>query len=53
MLKKITLIGLTCLWASSVFAQNPSIIPVPSKAVYPKGSYPLASSIIIAGPKDA
>ena len=25
MLKKITLIGLTCLWASSVFAQNPSI----------------------------
>ena len=53
MLKKITLIGLTCLLASSVFAQNPSIIPVPSKAVYPKGSYPLASSIIIAGPKDA
>jgi hexosaminidase len=53
MLKKITLFGLTCLLASSVFAQNPSIIPVPSKAVFPKGSYPLASSIIIAGPKDA
>ena len=53
MLTKITLIGLTCLLASSVFAQNPSIIPVPSKAVYPKGSYTLASSIIMAGPKDA
>ncbi len=52
MLKKITLIGLTCLFTSSIFAQNPAIIPVPSKAVYPKGSYPIASSIIIAGPKD-
>jgi hexosaminidase len=53
MLKKITLLGFACLLSSSIFAQNPSIIPVPSKAIYPQGAFTLTKSIVIAGPKNA
>ena len=52
MLKRISFLGLTCLMSVGVFAQNPSIIPIPSKAVYGKGAYNLNKSIIIAGPKN-
>jgi hexosaminidase len=52
MLKRISFLGLTCLMSVGVFAQNPSIIPIPSKAVYGKGAYALNKSIIIAGPKN-
>lgn len=51
MLKRISFLGLTCLMSVGIFAQNPSIIPIPSKAVYAKGAYALNKSIIIAGPK--
>jgi hexosaminidase len=53
MLKKITLLGFACLLSSSIFAQNPSIIPVPSKATYPQGAFTLTKSIVISGPKNA
>jgi hexosaminidase len=38
--------------SSGVFAQNPSLIPIPTKAVYANGAYVLNKSIIIAGPKN-
>ena len=52
MLIKNTLLGFACLLSSSIFAQNPSIIPAPSKAIYPQGAYTLSKSIVIAGPKN-
>lgn len=38
--------------SSGVFAQNPSLIPIPTKAVYANVAYVLNKSIIIAGPKN-
>lgn len=38
--------------STGVFAQNPSLIPIPTKAVYANGAYVLNKSIIIAGPKN-
>lgn len=52
MLKTFSLLGLTCLMSVGVFAQNPALIPVPSKANYPKGAYALNKSLILAGPKN-
>ncbi|MHA8091542.1 beta-N-acetylhexosaminidase [Aquirufa regiilacus] len=52
MLKKISLLGLTCLLSSSLLAQKPALIPAPTKATYPQGAYALNKSIIIAGPKN-
>lgn len=52
MLKNISIVGVTCLMSMSLFAQNPSLIPVPTKAIYAKGAYALNNSIIIAGPKN-
>ncbi|MHA8079677.1 beta-N-acetylhexosaminidase [Aquirufa regiilacus] len=52
MLKKISLLGLTCLLSSSLLAQKPALIPAPTKAIYPQGAYALNKSIIIAGPKN-
>lgn len=49
---KIILLGIICLLSSSLIAQRPAIIPAPSQAIYPKGSYALSKSIIIAGPKN-
>ena len=51
MFKKITLLGLTCVFATSLFAQNPAIIPAPTQATYAKGAYALGNSIVLAGPK--
>lgn len=52
MLKKISLLGLTCLLSGSLLAQKPALIPAPTKAIYPQGAYALNKSIIIAGPKN-
>ncbi len=38
--------------STGVFAQNPSLIPIPTKAVYANVAYVLNKSIIIAGPKN-
>ena len=51
MFKIITLLGLTCIFATSLFAQNPAIIPAPTQATYSKGAYTLGNSIVLAGPK--
>ena len=53
-MKKI--ITLVCLSLSLSFvssAQIPSIIPIPSQAVYPAGKFELPTSISISGPADA
>ena len=51
-MKKI--IALFCLGLSFVSsAQIPSIIPIPSQAVYPTGKFSLPTSISISGPSDA
>lgn len=50
------IIALVCLSLSLSFvssAQTPSIIPIPSQAVYPAGKFILPTSISISGPSDA
>lgn len=51
MLKKLTLVGMTCILSTSLFAQNPAIIPAPTQATFSKGAYALGNSLILAGPK--
>ena len=51
MLIKLTLLGMTCLLSTSLLAQNPAIIPAPTKAIYSKGAYTLGNSLVLAGPK--
>ena len=53
-MKKIIVLACLSLGLSFVSsAQNPSIIPIPSKAVYPAGKFSLPISISISGPADA
>ena len=48
------IIALVCLGLSFVSsAQTPSIIPIPSQAVYPAGKFVLPTSISISGPTDS
>lgn len=51
MLKKLTLVGMTCILSTSLFAQNPAIIPAPTQATFSKGAYAIGNSLILAGPK--
>ena len=41
------------LVSSSIFAQEPSLIPIPVSAEYSKGTYTLSQQIIISAPKEA
>ncbi len=51
MLKKLTLWGMTCLFSTSLLAQNPAIIPAPTQATFSKGAFALGNTLVLAGPK--
>jgi hypothetical protein len=53
MKKIITLVCLSLSLSFVSLAQIPSIIPIPSQAVYPAGKFELPTSISISGPADA
>jgi hexosaminidase len=53
MKKIITLVGFALCLSLTTSAQNPSIIPIPSQAVYPVGKFTLPASISISGPSDS
>ncbi|MEN9959909.1 MAG: hypothetical protein RL045_159 [Bacteroidota bacterium] len=53
MKKIIALVSLSISLSFVSLAQNPSIIPIPSKAVYPTGKFTLPTSISISGPSDS
>jgi len=49
---KYLVLTVICLTSFVFRGQTPSIIPIPLKAEYPKGSYSLPSSLTLSGPND-
>lgn len=49
---KYLFISCMCLTTLVFRGQNPSIIPIPSKADYPKGAFRLPASLTLSGPND-
>ena len=49
---KYVILTFICLTSYVFRGQTPSIIPIPLKAEYPKGSYSLPSSLTLSGPND-
>ena len=49
---KYLFLAVFCLTSFVFKGQKPSIIPMPSKAEYPTGSYRLPASLILSGPND-
>jgi hexosaminidase len=49
---KYVILTFICLTSFVFRGQTPSIIPIPLKAEYPKGSYSIPSSLTLSGPND-